>query len=608
MATKRSTCSLLDHHSFRYPSFHMPLFACSLCLNNRGFSTFAKLFRHVGLFHQNDPSFRLNCNLNPSCGSSYKTYAAYRAHVYRHHFLLLQKPSSVPDDQGSPPSSDLLDPVAQNSDPSMCADDEESNPDTESSPDASRLSNDDECEEHITLGEIQRLYIRFLVQLREEYLLPKKIISIISGNIVVLMDGLHKLAQQQSIPWPQPIRATVNTRSDERVIESSALTNVVRNISTTIEATTRSEYEFVKLCKRFMDYQAPQEILLSTSGNKAEYGYFIPIARTLSSLLRHREMLPLIAGNVNYHREAVKNDDDLMFSLRDSSFGSRIDDASLLIQLYVDDIGLTNPIGPRKDRHKMTMVYFLLEDIPDQCRSQVQSINLLAIGPTNALKVPDVSEFSLMRSFFACSKDPEKLDRFFQPIVNDINALQSDGLDINGVKVTFSFSTLSADNLAAHQIGGYQASFSSGHFCRRCHLLFTDRTVPFSSSTAVWRTSVDHDDCLRQIQVDPHHRPLFGIVGPSVIERLEGFHPTTSLPADCMHDFLEGCCPLVLLVLLKEASASRLLTYGERRLNAACLDEFFSLPLQLGYRNVRKPSSTVFSTNAIDLHPFSSNI
>jgi hypothetical protein len=226
----------------------MPLFACSLCLDNRGFSTFAKLFRHVGLFYQNDPSFRLNCNLNPSCGSSCKTYAAYRAHVYRHHFLLLQKPSSVPDDQGSPPPNDLLEPVAQNSDPSMCADDEESNPDTESSPDASRLSNDDECEEHITLGEIQRLYIRFLIQLREEYLLPKKIISIISGNIVVLTEGLPKLAQQQNIAWPQSITTTGNTRSDERVIESSAFTNVVRNISTAIEKKTRSEYEFVRLC------------------------------------------------------------------------------------------------------------------------------------------------------------------------------------------------------------------------------------------------------------------------------------------------------------------------------------------------------------------------
>ena len=54
-------------------------------------------------------------------------------------------------------------------------------------------------------------------------------------------------------------------------------------------------------------------------------------------------MLPLIAANSNYHCEAVKNDD-----------------ANLLIQLYVDNIGLTNPIGQQKDRHEMTMVYFLL--------------------------------------------------------------------------------------------------------------------------------------------------------------------------------------------------------------------------------------------------------
>lgn len=551
----------------------MPLFACSLCLNHRDFSTFAKLFRHVGLFHQNDPSFRLSCDLSPSCGSSYKTYAAYRAHIYRRHSLLLQKPPSFPDDQGSPPSHDLSQQGAHDSDPSTCADDEARNPGTASLPDAPRLSNDDDSEGQISLADIQRIYIRFLVQLREEYLLPKKIISIISSNIVVLMEGLHKLAQERSIPWPQQMTPTANTRSDERVIESSELTNVFRNISTVIEATTRSEYEFVKLCKRFMDYQAPQEILLSDPGNNAEHGYFIPIARTLSALLRHQEMLPLIAGNLNYHREAVKNDDDLMFSLRDSSFGSRIDDASLLIQLYVDDIGLTNPIGPRKDRHKMTMMYFLLEDIPDKFRSQVQSINLLAIGPTNALKVRGVFEFSLLHSFFLCPKDPKKLHRFFQPIVNDINAIQSDGLVINGVKVTFSFSTLSADNLAAHQIGGYQASFSSGYFCRRCHLLFTDRGLPFSSSTAVWRTSVTHDDCLRRIQVDPHHLPLLGIVGPSVLEQLEGFHPTASLPGDCMHDFLEGCCPLVLLVLLKEASASRLLTYGERLVNATSFVE-----------------------------------
>jgi len=31
-----------------------------------------------------------------------------------------------------------------------------------------------------------------------------------------------------------------------------------------------------------------------------------------------------------------------------------------------------------------------------------------------------------------------------------------------------------------------------------------------------------------------------------------------------MHDFLEGACPMVMLLLLKQASSLRLLTYSEK--------------------------------------------
>lgn len=80
----------------------------------------------------------------------------------------------------------------------------------------------------------------------------------------------------------------------------------------------------------------------------------------------------------------------------------------------------------------------------------------------------------------------------------------------------------------------------------------------------VWRTSIEHDHHVQSIHTDPQHRPLFGIVGASIFDGLQGFHPIFSLPGDCMHDFLEGSCPLVVMALLKEASASRLITYGER--------------------------------------------
>ena len=117
--------------------------------------------------------------------------------------------------------------------------------------------------------------------------------------------------------------------------------------------------------------------------------------------------------------------------------------------------------------------------------------------------------------------------------------------------------------MAAHQIGGYQASFSSGYFCRRCYVKFADRALPLSLSETVFRTSLDHDHRVQQIADDPQNRLSFGIIGPSVFEQLEGFHPTTSLPGDCMHDFLEGSCPLILMALLKEASAARLITHGK---------------------------------------------
>lgn len=56
---------------------------------------------------------------------------------------------------------------------------------------------------------------------------------------------------------------------------------------------------------------------------------------------------------------------------------------------------------------------------------------------------------------------------------------------------------------------------------------------------------------------------MMGVIGESPIRDLVGFHSISSLPADLMHDFLEGICPIVVLALLKEVSSMRLLTYGE---------------------------------------------
>ena len=74
---------------------------------------------------------------------------------------------------------------------------------------------------------------------------------------------------------------------------------------------------------------------------------------------------------------------------------------------------------------------------------------------------------------------------------------------------------------------------------------------------------IDHDDLVDKIINDSNRVPLKGVIGPSLLRELIGFHATTSLPRDLMHDFIEGICPVILVSLLKQASALRILTYSE---------------------------------------------
>lgn len=161
-------------------------------------------------------------------------------------------------------------------------------------------------------------------------------------------------------------------------------------------------------------------------------------------------------------------------------------------------------------------------------------------------------------------EDKIKAKRFFEPIINNLNKLQLEGIIINGIHLKFSFSTLVADNLAAHFVGGFQQNFNTGFFCRRCYISRAEKNLSITSIRINNRTINDHDQLVNKILNDNTRSSLMGVVGQSPIHNLINFHPTTSLPADAMHDFLEGTCPIVIMAILKQASSMRLITYGEK--------------------------------------------
>ncbi|CAF4256310.1 unnamed protein product, partial [Rotaria sordida] len=55
---------------------------------------------------------------------------------------------------------------------------------------------------------------------------------------------------------------------------------------------------------------------------------------------------------------------------------------------------------------------------------------------------------------------------------------------------------------------------------------------------------------------------MFGVISPSPPDDLINFDATASLSEDVMQDYFEGVCPVISMVILKEASNLKLITFA----------------------------------------------
>ena len=70
--------------------------------------------------------------------------------------------------------------------------------------------------------------------------------------------------------------------------------------------------------------------------------------------------------------------------------------------------------------------------------------------------------------------------KVLDPLIADVKSLETDGIviyDIHNGKdcqVFGTIATVSADNLGAHDLGGFRKCFSSGRICRYCMCLYDE--------------------------------------------------------------------------------------------------------------------------------------
>ncbi|CAF4228074.1 unnamed protein product [Rotaria sp. Silwood2] len=404
-------------------------------------------------------------------------------------------------------------------------------------------------EKKINLDFFEKFYVDFLLNLREGHCLQQNIIHTITSGFKSLIELIHELLKMKNRNSSIKYQNTVTNPATDDSILLSDMNEVISNIIERITGITRNEHRFVKLCKKYFSYASPKEIKLENANQTA---FYIPIQSSIQQMLNKYDVLTMLKKNFNENVNRNAADTDLMFNYRHALHGKvhpvlKNKPDALLFQLYIDEISLTNPIGAKKDTQKITMIYFQLEDLPDTVKSMLNSIGLVAMCHSNHLS--------------------NKLNRkiFFDPIVEDLNALQTTGvfIPILGDYLNFAFTVLVGDHLASNDIGGFQKNFNTGEFCRHCHVNYDQKLVPLNQISHPCRMRDQHDNIVQQIINLNNNVVLRGVVDASPLASLIGFHAVISLPNDLMHDFNEGVCGQLLMAMLKEASTKRILTYSE---------------------------------------------
>ena len=195
----------------------MNSFTCPLCYSQRAFQTFANFLRHVTTYHQNDSDFRIVCSLGPTCGTLYRTFSAYKSHVYRHHRVELHPirpnardiPSYDDDPQqtetdeviGSNSTDDLMDRDSDTSDTAECERADESDSDWDQMANLLKSHGSQDGHER-TLRDLIKLFVLFLLQLREDFFLPKHTMNMITNYIISLIERLQALLLKSAVDCP----------------------------------------------------------------------------------------------------------------------------------------------------------------------------------------------------------------------------------------------------------------------------------------------------------------------------------------------------------------------------------------------------------------------
>jgi hypothetical protein len=283
-----------------------------------------------------------------------------------------------------------------------------------------------------------------------------------------------------------------------------------------------------------------------------EVGYVVPFLQALQQFLGIKTVYEAVNASYEKNKTRLRSPPTQLLDIWDgravleNPVFIRQEGQVLGIQVYYDEVELANALGTAAGRNKTGFFYWSLMNLPPEWRSNLRSIQLLAIVNSDLLKKYGAK-------------------KLLQPFLDDLQKLEC-GIDfeVRGKCQKWHGFIINCvgDMPASNFIGGFKISASAHLPCRIC-FISQDNMCATRESQCRLRDKVIHEQQVTEIS-DPsitnrRREELsrnYGINGPSLFSTLSYFDPTTHLPNDIMHLLFEGLLNsgtgLILNILLRD--------------------------------------------------------
>jgi len=394
---------------------------------------------------------------------------------------------------------------------------------------------DDCIETHLLNVNEQDAFLKsiamFYLKLQAKFLLPATTIQQILEEYKIV----NAVGQQHICAWLQEKLKSCNVTDDiiAEVVSEFSKNDLLRNHT---EGVLRSDSSRTSFFKSHLSYIAPIQIYLGEDdARKQRFAYYVPIKQTLQALFQQESTRKqYLVTQVHPENSAWLEDFTDGEAYRKSNFFR--DPKAMRLLLYTDAFEVANPLGSGRKKHKIHAVYYILGNLLQHNRSNIDQIQLVML-----CRDVDFAKFPI--------------EKVYSSIIKDLHELETAGIEIAGTTVRGSVFAICGDNLGQHDKGGFTTNFSTSEFfCRYCVITRSQfQTVPFSVGES--RTVENYNDAaLTQ---------GFGVLEVSVFNSLDNFHVCQPGLAPCLaHDLFEGIVSQDVSLFIRYFVKKKFFTYA----------------------------------------------